>query len=60
MQRYEGAAAPAEGVVHVRQGAEPPDFLAALQMPDSFALRPLTAYDADFEVRQLCVDTVSM
>jgi hypothetical protein len=50
IQRFEGMAAPAEGSVHIQQGAEPPDFAAALQLPSGFQPQPCSAYDADFEV----------
>ena len=50
IERFEGVAAPANGSVHVQQGAEPPDFAAALQLPPSFQPEPCSAYDADFAV----------
>lgn len=50
IERFEGMAAPANGSVQVRQGAEPPDFAALLQLPPSFQPEPCSAYDADFAV----------
>jgi hypothetical protein len=50
IERFEGVAAPANGSVHVQQGAEPPDFAAVLQLPPSFRPEPCSAYDADFAV----------
>ena len=50
IERFEGVAAPANGSVHVQQGAEPPDFAAVLQLPPSFQPEPCSAYDAEFVV----------